>query len=135
VLEGQPVGPQVRGGLLILGVLLLIWEPLRTALAAGLALQNLHVRGVPMLVVLLLRVGVAGLSVAAASTIFRRAPHGLTLAAAALGAAAAVDLFAYLTPFFPNNRAPGDTPLYIAASLIYNGAWLTWVLRARKRSG
>ena len=38
----------------------------------------------------------------------------------------------YTTPYFPNNRMPGDTPFYVAASLAYHGAWLAYLFRSRR---
>ena len=49
---------------------------------------------------------------------------------AALVLSAIVDLVVYLTPYFPSNRMPGDTPFYVAASLAYHGAWLADLTRS-----
>ena len=52
-----------------------------------------------------------------------------TLAMAALGLTGAVRVFAYLTPYFPSNRLPGQTPFYVAATVLYYGgclAYLAW---------
>jgi hypothetical protein len=127
--EEQPIPGWMR----VLGALLLIVEPLRTMFAAVLVLQSLYVRGLPAVLILLLKIAVAGLSMSAASAIFGRRSHALTLAAVALAAAAATDVFVYLTPFFPNNRAPGDTPFYVAGTLVYHGGWLAYVLRTRRQ--
>jgi hypothetical protein len=59
-------------------------------------------------------------------------PGAVTLAKAALVASAAMDLFVYMTPYFPNNRVPGDTPLYVAATLAYHGAWLLYLTRSTR---
>jgi hypothetical protein len=128
VAEEQPL----RRWQIVLAACLLVWEPLRTIAAAGPAFQSLYVRGSAVLLVLLLRCGVAALGVAAGAAIFNARPHARGLAIAALAAALAADLFVYLTPFFPNNRMPGDTPWYIAASLVYNGAWITAIAASRR---
>ena len=59
-------------------------------------------------------------------------PGAVTLARAALLASAATDLFVYTTPYFPNNRPPGDTIYYVAASLAYHGAWLAYLARSKR---
>ena len=59
-------------------------------------------------------------------------PGAVTLARLALLASAATDLFVYTTPYFPNNRLPGDTLYYVAASLAYHGAWLPYLARSRR---
>jgi hypothetical protein len=41
-------------------------------------------------------------------------------------------MFVYLTPYFPNNRLPGDTPFYVAGSLAYSGVWLMYLVRSRR---
>ena len=57
---------------------------------------------------------------------------GITLAQAALTLSAALDLVVYLTPYYPNNRAPGDTPLFVAASLGYYAAWMIYLTTSRR---
>jgi hypothetical protein len=59
-------------------------------------------------------------------------PGAVTLGKAALVASAATDVFVYTTPYFPNNRMPGDTIYYVAASLAYHGAWLVYLWRSRR---
>jgi hypothetical protein len=56
----------------------------------------------------------------------------VTLANAALLLSAATDVFTYTTPYFPNNRPPGDSAMYVAASLAYHGAWLVYLMRSRR---
>ena len=48
---------------------------------------------------------------------------------------AASDVFILTTPFYPNNRPPGDTPLYIVASLVFHGAWLAYLFRSKRVAG
>jgi hypothetical protein len=54
------------------------------------------------------------------------------MAKAALILSAAIDLVVYTSSYFPSNRMPGDTPLYIAASLTYHGIWLAYLFRSRR---
>ena len=54
------------------------------------------------------------------------------MARAAIIASAATDAFVYSTPVFPSNRMPGDTPLYLTASLAYHAVWLAYLFRSRR---
>ena len=113
--------PAVGGWLLVLCGLLLVWQPISTGLVASNALDSLAIRGLLVALILLLRVVVTALGVAAGLALLGRRPGGVTLAKVSLAASAATDLFVYLTPYFPNNRPPGQTPLFVLASLMYHG--------------
>jgi hypothetical protein len=93
----------VGGWLLLLCRLLVVFHPLSLAVTASGALGALSVRGTAVASILILRL-----------------------------VSAAMDLFVYTTPYFPNNRVPGDTPLYVAATLAYHGAWLLYLARSER---
>ena len=57
-------------------------------------------------------------------------PSALSLTRVALVLSAASDIFILTTPYYPNNRPPGDTPYYVAASIAYHGAWLLYLWRS-----
>jgi len=82
--------------------------------------------------VLLLRLLVAALGIAAALALWNRRPGAVTLARIVLVFSAAADLFVYLTPYFPSNRAPGETPIVVAVSLVYYAGWLAYLSRSRR---
>src|SRR5262245_61327700 len=105
--------------LLILSRLLLVYQPINLALSAATALNSLPTRGPRVLVAIGVRVLGAGVSVAAGLALTNRQPHAITMARAALIVSALCDVFIYTTPFYPNNRPPGDTPYYIGASLLF----------------
>src|SRR5262249_20662090 len=115
--SAEPEG--VGGWLLILCRLLIVYQPVTTALSADSALRSLSMRGPGLVVAILVRLAVTGFTVAAGMALTNRAPGAVKLAAAALVTSAACDVFIYTTPYYPNNRPPGDTPLYVAASLLY----------------
>jgi hypothetical protein len=125
-----PVG--VGGWLLVLCVLLLIWQPLSLGLLASGVLNDLALRGVPLALVLLLRVLITAFGIAAGLALINRRPAAVTMAKASLIVSAATDVFVYLTPYFPSNRMPGETPFYIAASLAYYAIWLAYLFRAKR---
>ena len=122
----------VGGWLLLLCRLLVVFHPLSLAVTASGALGALSVRGTAVASILILRLIVVGFGMAAGRALQHVQPGAVTLAKAALLASAATDLFVYTTPYFPNNRVPGDTPLYVAATLAYHGAWLLYLARSER---
>jgi hypothetical protein len=54
------------------------------------------------------------------------------LAVTSLALSAAMDVFVYITPYFPSNRMPGETPLYMAASVLYYCAWIAYLARSKR---
>lgn len=122
----------VRGWLLVLCRLLVVFHPLSLAVTASSALSALAVRGTAVALILILRLIVVGFGMAAGRALQTLQPGAVTLAKAALLASAATDVFVYTTPYFPSNRPPGDTSLYIAATLAYHGAWLLYLTRSKR---
>jgi hypothetical protein len=123
---------RLGGWLLILSRLLLVYQPVSLAVSASVALASLPTRGPKVLVAIAVRVIVTGLSVAAGLALTNLAPGAVRLAKVALVASAACDLFILTTSFYPNNRPPGDTPYYVAASLAYHGVWLAYLSRSER---
>ena len=126
----EPTG--VRGWLLLLSRLLIVWQPLNFAVAGMSALGAIGVRGPAVALILVVRTIVTAVGVAAGIALSNRHAGAVTLAKVALVSSAAIDLFVYTTPYFPNNRVPGDTIYYIAASLAYHAAWLAYLFRSRR---
>ena len=122
----------VGGWLMLLCRLLLVWQPLSLAVTAPSALDSLALRGSPLAILLLVRVLVAALGIAAGLALQNRRPGAVTLAKIALVASAATDVVIYTTPYYPNNRPPGDTPFYIAASIAFCAVWLVYLVRSRR---
>jgi hypothetical protein len=122
----------VGGWLLLLCRLLVVFHPLSLAITASGALSSLSARGTAVALILILRLVVVGFGMAAGRALQTLQPGAVTLAKAALLASAATDVFVYATPYFPNNRPPGDTVYYIAASLAYHGAWLAYLARSSR---
>jgi hypothetical protein len=122
----------VGGWLLLLCRLLIVFHPLSLAITAANTLGALAVRGAPVALVLLLRLLVVALGVAAGRALQGAQPGAVTLAKVALVASAMTDLFVYTTPYFPNNRAPGDTVFYVIASLLYHGLWIGYLMRSKR---
>jgi hypothetical protein len=127
--SNEPLDAPVRGWLLVLSLALMLWQPVSLGLSASSALAALAVRGWPLMIVIAIRVAVAGFGIAAGLAILRRHPGAIAMAKASLALSAATDVFVYTTPYFPDNRIPGDTPFYVAASLAYYSAWMIYLVK------
>lgn len=126
-------GPLQAGGWLrVLATLLMMWEPVACAAVAATAFNALQVRGASVGLVLLARLLTTALCIAAGRALLDRRPSGPSLARLALVTSAAVQLFAYLTPYFPSNRMPGDTPIYVGLTAAYYGGWLAYLARSKR---
>jgi hypothetical protein len=125
-------GTGVGGWLLLLCALLLIWQPVSLALLASSVVGQIALRGLSLVLVLVARVMVAALGIAAGIALAGRRPAAVTMAKVSLVASAVTDVFFYSTSYFPSNRLPGDTPLYAAASLAYYGIWLVYLYRSKR---
>jgi hypothetical protein len=126
--DPSPVG----GWLGLLCRVLVLWQPLSLALIASSALNSLSVRGVSLALVIVGRLFVAAFGVAAGLSLQRRRPAAVTMARASLVLSAVADVFVYTTPYFPNNRPPGDTTLILTGSLLWYAAWLLYLWRSRR---
>ena len=114
----------------ILGLLLLVWQPVTLAFVMSGLLDELSVRGGGLAVILLARLLAAGLGIAAGLALLQRKPGASTLAKTSLVFSAIVDVVAYATPYTPNNRPPGDATIILLASLAYYAGWFIYVMRA-----
>jgi hypothetical protein len=133
VLNANRIRHDRRGGwLLVLCLFLAIWQPLNLALVAASVLAALPVRGWPLALLLVARVMVTAVGVAAAIAIRHRHSGAATFAAVALVLSAGADLFVYTTSYFPSNRLPGDTVWYVAWSIATHGVWLGYVFKSRR---
>jgi hypothetical protein len=83
----------VGGWLLLLSRLLIVWHPLTLAIAAMGALDAIAVRGAPVVAVLVLRIIVTAVGVAAGIALSNRHAGAVTLAKIALISSGATDLF------------------------------------------
>src|SRR6185436_15172771 len=128
----QDAPRRVGGWLLVLCRLLIVFHPLSLAVTASSVMNALFLRGAPVAIVLLLRLSVVALGVAAGRMLQHVRPGAVDVARVALLASAALDVFVYTTPYFPSNRMPGDTTFYVIASLAYHGAWIAYLARSKR---
>lgn len=111
---------------------LAVWRPLNLAVAAVEAVEALPIRGWPLGVLLVVRVIATALGIAAARSIWDRRAGALILARTAIALSGVVQLFVYATSIAPNNRMPGDTPLYAAVTVAVHGGWLIYLARSAR---
>lgn len=122
----------VGGWLLLLCLLLLVGRPISLAIGAARALGALPMRGLPLALVVLGQLMVAGIGVGAGLALLGCRRGAATFAKWSLLLSAGMDLFAYTTPFLPNNRLPGTTPLFVIASLTYYAIWIAYLSRSKR---
>jgi hypothetical protein len=118
--------------LLLLCLLLMVWQPITVGLTSSRALNSIALGGLPVAVVLILRLLVAALGIAAGLALLNRRIGAVNLARIVLIVSAATDVFVYTTPYFPSNRAPGDTPIVVTVSLMYYALWIAYLSRSRR---
>ena len=122
----------VGGWLLLLCLLLLVGQPINLAIGAARALGALPMRGLPLALVVLGQLVVAGIGVGAGLALLGCRRGAATFAKWSLLLSAGMDLFVYTTPFLPNNRFPGTTPFFVIASLAYYGIWIAYLSRSKR---
>jgi len=115
----------------VLAVVLMLWEPLTLALAASTLLRRITEHGVPAYAVLVVKVFVAGVGIAAGMALWQGRPGAMVLARWALALSLATTLCSRLTHFWPATLPPGVAGPALAASVVWTGGWLVWSLRPR----
>jgi hypothetical protein len=123
---------RVRGWLLVLCALLLVWQPLSLSLTMAGLVDELSLRGPGLALILLARLLAAGLGIAAGLSLFQLKPGAVTVARTSLAYSAIVDVIVYATPYSPSNRPPGDATIILAASLLYYGVCLAYLSRSKR---
>jgi len=111
----------------LLAIVLVTWVPFSMGVEASSGLARLLAYGVPAIALLLARVAVAGLAVAAGRALWTRQPSALQLARAWLVLDVAVSAITLATPFYPSNRLPGGRARDFAITLVVNGACLVYL--------
>jgi hypothetical protein len=124
--------PQIGGWLLLLCALLLVWQPISFALVASIVVGRIATRGTPLAIILVARIVAVGFGIAAGLALLARRPGAVALTKLSLALTAALDVFVYLTPFFPTNLPPGDAPFYAGASVVYAAAWFLYLTRSKR---
>jgi hypothetical protein len=122
----------IRGWLLVFCAWLALWQPLNFAAFAAEALVALPVRGWPLGVLLVARLVITAVGLAAARALWDVRPGAPLLARVAVVLSAAGQVFVYVTSIAPNNRMPGDTLLYLALTVLVHAGWLIYLGRSMR---
>jgi hypothetical protein len=130
----QNAEPRADGGLRVLALLLLAVEPLGFAWYASGVLTRVVDRGALAVGLLLLRVAVTAIGMAAGLRLWREHDAGIPLAILALAAGALTTLITALVPALPIMRPPGTRGPIVLALLAYDAAWIGYLwLRQHRR--
>ena len=121
----------VGGWLLLLVLLLTIWNPASLALHAAAAVWNLGTRSTLSIVFLLIRLGLAGIGVAAGMALWLRRPGAVWLAKLAL-VLFALEAIVRLSTRVDLSSAPPGTRLPTALfAILHYGAWFLYLQTSR----
>ena len=128
-------GPEdrvLRGWLLVLCAVLLLWRPLDFAIELPMTLPSLGMRGVAGAAELLFHGAVAALAIAAVRAFAVGLPIALPLAAGALAASAAASVQSLYWSALPNQVVPGSELPLAAFSIVHALVWLAYLKRSRR---
>jgi hypothetical protein len=109
-----------------------ILAPVSFGIEASGALSRVAAYGAPAVVLLLYRVCVAGLGIAAGHALWSRRPAGPTLARAWLVLDAVASTATAMTPYFPRDRLPGTKWPLLGLLVAFNLGWLVYLARSRR---
>jgi len=118
---------KLPNSLRLLCAFLLLVQPLAVGLSAAAVLDAAMILGFAAMALLVLRLVVTAVGVGAGLALVGRRIGAVSFARVSLIASAATDLMIYITPYYPSRRAPGETPLWIAGTVILYGGWLAYL--------
>ena len=121
-----------RAGELLLAAILILWQPLGFAATAGRTIPSLGFRGWIAAIELVVTGFAAALSVAAAWSLWNRAPHAVPLARFALILSTARTVQSLYWTRLPSDVVPGTERILTAFAVAHAGAWLIYLSRARR---
>jgi hypothetical protein len=117
----------VGGWLLLLCFLLIVGHPVNLAFSAARSLSALPIRGPGLGLVVLGQLIVTGVGVGAGMALLGSRLGAATFAKWSLLLSAGMALFGYFTPYLPNNRYPGTTPIFVTVSMAYYAVWIAYL--------
>jgi hypothetical protein len=109
-----------------------MWEPIAFAIVAAGAFNAIAVRGAPVILVLVARLLTTLACVVAGRALVDRKTGALNIARAALVSSAVVQIFAAMTPYFPSNRPPEQTLVYVGWTIVYYFGWTLYLSLSKK---
>ena len=123
-------GPQ--GWILLLCVLLIVWEPTALALRIAALIPTIGSRGPLDILVMVWRVVLMGIGMAAGVALWRRETAGVTLARAFLLLSAATAIVSFETGTELVSLPPIERRAMLTAILIYNAVWYAYLSRSQR---
>jgi hypothetical protein len=112
-------------------VILAIWEPLTLATFVAPRLSSIATRGWDAAGLLVARLFVAALGIAAGLALWRGDPGARVLAILALILSTIAAAVTHFTTILPSNLTPGDAPTWMALVVAHNGAWIVYLALRR----
>jgi len=122
--------------LLVLMAVLIAEEPLTFALYASSVVNRVAERGALAVAVLIARVFVTAVGIAAGLAIWNDRPWAVSFARIAVALSAAATIVTAITGALPISTPPGLRTPYLVATLVWDAAWiayLTWAWRSPGR--
>ena len=116
----------------MLCVLLIVWKPLGLALRIAALLPTLGYRGPLATLIIVWRVVLMGIGIAAGIALWRAEATGVTLAKVFLFLSAATAILAFETSTALISLPPFERRVMLTGVLIYNSAWYAYLARSRR---
>ena len=116
----------------LLGMFLLVWEPLRVAQELAASLGSIGMRGPLAVVELLAHAAVAALGAAAGLALLDLRPHAPALARVAITASAAVSVQSLYWSVLPGQTMPGDRKVLAALAVAHAASWMIYLWKSRR---
>ena len=107
-------------------------EALRHHLDRGREKLRRQGRGLPLGLIIVVRVFVAAFGLAAGLALFTRSGPALPMARVSLVLTGLTNTFVYATSYFPSNRMPGDDRIAIAGTVVYALVWSAYLATSRR---
>lgn len=121
-----------RGWLLVLGVFLMAWEPMRVAAEFQGSLGTLGMRGWWAAAELVAHAAIAAFCVASGWALWNGNPAGAEFASYGVAASAAATIQSLYASALPHQTVPGEQ-LPVAILAVVNAvAWILWLKRLRR---
>ena len=122
-----------RRSLLVLGVFLMAWEPLRVAAEFQSAIGTIGMRGWFATAELITHAAIAVFCVASGWALWNGNPAGPGLAAYAVAASAVVTIQSLYASALPHQTVPGEQLPFAIIAVVNAAGWMIWLNRLRSR--
>jgi hypothetical protein len=119
----------------LLAFVLVVWEPLNLALTAAALLDRLADRGWPAIALLVVRLAVTGVGVAAGRALWSGRPGAMLLTRWATGLVLAAVAVTQFTSIWPAPLPPGIRGPAAIAIVSWYAFWFVWSLRQQDGPG